>query len=204
MVANFEDEVQEAMRVLQSMPPEQTATHEANSPEFEAEVQEAMKILQGEEYTLGERAGQVARGAASTYGGLLDLLGNAVTAPAQEFVHAHMPSKEREPEDKPYAEKAAELVDKLVGEKDLTPTDKTGKFLQGVGQFMAPLPIPGSGGYINAAKTGIGALAKHLGKESAIAGGASAAINLTPKLAEEGTLASVAEDVGKAIAGAKA
>ena len=213
MVANnFEEGVQRAMGLLQG---KNTA---GQSSDFESGVQKAMQLLQNPEqnaepeYSWSDRALQVARGAAKTYGGIVDL--------ASEYRQGHPTmmgdlATNFEPVQK--VPEGAEIpkvtpiltgkIDEFAG-RDLTPTDDTGKFLEGVGEFAAPLPIPSGGATAKAVGTGVKALAKGLSKKVAKeivpAVGVSATLNLTPEFTEEGSAGRVIEDLAKIIIGTKA
>lgn len=166
------------------------------------------------QYTYGERAGQVAHGAATTYGSILDIPEQIFTSDAARNI-LERPLRERISEiskspvnpEREISPSAAEIfpeqINKLYG-KDLSPKDTTGKFLHGTGEILATIPIPGVGGYINAAKSGLVPLFKYITKQGSMAAGASAAQNLTPRITEEGTGAGAVEDIAKGLIGGAA
>jgi len=215
MVANnFEEGVQRAMGLLQN---KNNAPSTQNN-DFESGVKKAMQLLQNPEqnaepeYSWGDRALQVARGVAKTYGGIADL--------ASEYRQGHPTmmadlATNFEPVQKvPEGAEIPKVTPILTGKidefsgKDLTPTDDTGKFLEGVGEFAAPLPVPGNGAAVKTVEKGVKAFTKGLGKkvvkEVVPAVSASAAVNLTPELTEEGSAGRVIEDLAKIIIGTKA
>ena len=217
MVAdNFEEGVQRAIGLLQG---KNTGKNTAGqSSDFESGVQKAMQLLQNPkqnaelEDSWGDRALQVARGAAKTYGGIVDL--------TSEYRQGHptmmadlatnFEPVQRVPEGSEIPKVTPMLtgkIDEFAG-KNLTPKDKTGKVLETFGEFVAPLPIPSGGSAVNAAGKGFKALIKGVGKKVAKevvpAVGASAAVNLTPELTEEGSIARTAEDIVKIILGTTA
>lgn len=162
-----------------------------------------------EELSTIDKAAQVVRGLPAGAGSLIDLAQLPV-----DFVKEKVTGKKVEKQ--PYSEKFAEGFDKLYG-KDLTPTDDAGRFRQGIGEFLTPLPGAST---VKAAKVGAGILTKMGAKEAskiaaknligpgskglAAATGASALVNLTPRISEPGTLGGMAEDVLKAGVGAGA
>lgn len=206
----FEQEVQKTMETLKR-------------EQYESQVNQAMRILaeqrketpaQEPSYTVGERAGQLLRGVPAAYGGISDLLvsgGEALARPIKKKLHPALQriSKNEIPplsEEMPpnLRDELPKLIDKLYG-KDLSPQDKTGRFLQDIGSFFAPLPVPGAGGIAGglAAKAVPKMLVKGLGKNLSGATGASAAINLTPRITDEGTIPGAAEDIVKGAIGAR-
>lgn len=212
----FESQVNQARNIIRQMKsenmPSQDLRQEIQEPEgdnaeFGRQVEEARKAIrelkakQEPEYTYGERAAQVGRGFLQGAAGMSEALGpsggSLYSDPALEELERLKLEESRGSGLIPARESAGELVNKLYG-KDLEPTDKTGKFLHGVGEFMVPTPIPAPIG-----GAGIKALGKYAGRHALAGTGASAAL-VTPRIAEEGTIPGAAEDVLKTMIGASA
>lgn len=223
------DDYQKALRILsnkRAAPVDSDIPEIPQSTSPEDDYQKAMNIFRGYEEgpepepTLStmEKAGQVARGIPATYGAIGDLIssfGHAVSRPfvgglsqSSIFQDPENPVSEREAIEqydksrsgkRPLSEVLPEqTIDRLYG-KSLAPTDAGGRFRQGIGEFLTP--IPGGGLISKAAKAGIKPLLGQLGREAATATGASAGAHLTPRLTEEGTIPGTAEDLLKTMAG---
>jgi hypothetical protein len=168
-----------------------------------------------EEYTYTERGLQALRGAGKTYGSLADVASRGISAGMEltkglgKKLLAERPEelvqKERgiaEAQElfahPTYGETIPRAVEKLAG-RELEPKegDIIGKILTTAGELGAPLPIPGGA----LLKPGLKGLAIKAGREVATAGGAAAALHLTPELAEEGTVGRVGEDIVKIMLG---
>lgn len=178
-MSNFQDEVSKAREILRAGKAvsiglsNQNIQNASSIMAFEDEVNKAREVLrngkkeqQPQEYSLLDRGAQVLRGAAKTYGGLLDIgkqavesaqdLGmkmarkNLANRPEDLAAKEEQYEKDVEGRDWSISNKFSSGVDKISG-KDLTPTDSTGQFLETFGEFTAPLPIPG-GGLVNSAK----------------------------------------------------
>lgn len=148
----------------------------------------------GGEYTYGQRAGQALRGLVSEgAGGLADIVGSGFGARdvyLKKLMKDHPELVENQREPISLREESGKLLNKAF-RKDLSPTDTLGHFLTTGGSFGLPMSKAATG------LRGIKPLATHL----AGAAGASAALNLTPSLTEEGGIPRVVEDIGKATIG---
>lgn len=210
------------------MPLEQDSIAPPANPRLEALMAEKARRQQAannEPWTAGQRALQAGHGVANAYESIADMplkgMAGALTAfgSGVKAMNKHVnPESEqglRLVESEREREKAITTLNKprakgvitnrisdLAG-RELTPTedDKLGKFIHTAGEFAAPLP---GGGLINSGKIGVRSLARHVRHDLATATGASAALNLTPSMTEEGTVGRVAEDIGKTILGGKA
>lgn len=164
-------------------------------------------------YTLGQRVAQVGHGVANTYESLADLVpkGMAATLVATNPSSYGLPTTAT-PEEEENREEAIQYlekphagglitkpIEKLAG-RSLKPTeeDTTGRILHTAGEFLAPLP---GAGLMPAAKAGIKPLAKHLGNDAVIAGGASTALEATPSFTKEGSIGRGVEDLAKVLTG---
>jgi hypothetical protein len=189
-----------------------------------AEKARRQQASNNEPWTVGQRALQAGHGAASTYESTADLVPkgmagilSAIDAGVNTLTKNVNPESEEGRRlaqsrnenqkaittlKKPFAKGlVTDRLSNLAG-RELAPTedDRFGKLIHTAGEFAAPLP---GGGLINAGKAGAKTLAKHVGKDLATAGGASAALNLTPSMTEEGTIGRAAEDIGKIVLGGK-
>ena len=132
-----------------------------------------------EELSFLDRAMQIPRGMLKGYAADAEAMGPAgLSLYAPEYYgEARDQPENRNPEEA--ARLAGQVVDKIYG-KNLEPTDSIGRTLEGTGDFLRPMPIPAA----PAVAPGVKGALKYLTKLGTTAGGASAAINLTPQFAE--------------------
>lgn len=232
-MASFEEEVQEALKILKEQEFEgevQRATKLLKEQQFEEEVQRAMQILREQEkqqaanqqperpFNAGESIARLPRGMLQFLGSLADLgydvskkfdtnlkesslyRGleediNRVGKPPNSLDTA----RKFDPwsDNRRMGEELPKVVDKLYG-KDLMPRTSREKFEQDTGAFLTPM------GPLGVVAKGAKPLVKgamELGKKMLGATGASAAVNFTPRINEEGTIGGAVEDIGKATLG---
>ena len=103
--------------------------------------QESQPQQEAPKYSTLERLMQVGRGAANTYGGITDLFRRYITAP----FYKTNPEAYEKYRNSDVTGTLQQFWNEKAG-RDLTPQDTKGKILEGVGEFSAPLPIPGVGG----------------------------------------------------------
>jgi hypothetical protein len=180
-------------------------------------------------YSIGERILQAGHGLAQGAAETIDFLGNAINnkinpGALDPKILQYLENITKTPEDlKKLAylkeldkrsrdvlhlgEKTGRALSEAYG-KELEPTeeDTLGQIIHGGGKLMTP--VPGSG-YMKAGKmisqgipAATKALGKVLGREAAMATGASTLMNATPQVFEEGTVPSIVENIGKSIVGA--
>ena len=225
----FEALVQEKMRQLKARMSanenrEVPIQHPENNHEFEALVQEKMKKIKAERaeqerpvasLLSKDSLARLPRGMLETYGGMADLLNTGSRAfkenLADPLAKAIRPSIEgwnggpleprEEPRDTYPEEGLAKYLPKKFDEmygKDLTPRTDREKFVHGTGNFLTPM------GPLKAVKPALKPIIE-AGKKVAAkvlgSAGASAAINLTPRLNEEGTVGGAVEDIVKGAVG---
>jgi hypothetical protein len=163
-----EDRVNAALKLIQGESSSDLKEGGGEKQYNEERVLAALSVINGEgvqedELTTSQKALQVARGAAITYGGITDVVGNAAdggysnefgiggpiksSEDAESKYGINLPERknvERQDQDYSSATDAfTKGIDSIAG-RDLTPTDSAGELRQTFGSFAAPFPIPGA------------------------------------------------------------
>lgn len=155
------------------------------------------------------RAGQGAHGQLEGIGQMMDVLGQK--GREAETIPYKSPEMQKIQEQMSLRHKTLPEYGKVIPESlGLSeeyipgPEDTLGKVIHTGMKMLTPLPLKGAG-YSNVgrgfAETGLKGAGKELGKDVTRALGASTAIEATPKIAEEGSIASMLEDFAKGIFG---
>lgn len=173
-----------------------------------------------DEYTYGERAIQGARAFGGGIGGMIDTAANAnpdfgrsLLAPQADIdefnkvgdIEHKWPIDPNQQGIQGGIKKLVKSgVDKIAGQNlEADEDDSTGQIIQGTGDFLSSLVIPGSG-LVKAGKAGLGAATKLLAKEGSAALGASTVLNTKPKFTDEGSVGRGVEDFADALLGGRA